>query len=214
MKSKFLKAMLILSLSLGLAGCTFIFQKGRRSDIQKIEQLSRQVDELSQTKRLLEDRLSEEIKDKQVRLEMMEKGLVVTFMADVLFDSGRAKIKPSAYPILDKVALVLKENVPDLKVGIEGHTDNQPIRFSNWKTNWRLSTERALSVLDYLTDKKGLAPQRFSVIGCGEYQPVASNGTSDGRRLNRRVEVIILPQLTRTKVNEKAELAETAENLK
>ena len=94
-----IKSLLILFLILSLTGCTVILQKGRRSDIEKIEQLNQQLDDLNEAKKLLEDRLSQEIKDKQVRLEMMEKGLVVTFVADVLFDSGKAKIKHDAKAI-------------------------------------------------------------------------------------------------------------------
>jgi chemotaxis protein MotB len=186
-------------LGIFLSGCTFIFQKGRRSDVQKIEELTQQLDELKNAKRLLEDSLSKEIQSKQVRLQMMEKGLVITFVADVLFDSGKAKIKSEAYPILDKVAVVLKKNVPQLNVGIEGHTDNQPIKFSGWKSNWELSTARALSVLHYLVDQKGIIPERLSAMGYGEYSPVASNDTKEGRQMNRRVEVVILPQLTKVK---------------
>lgn len=217
MRKKLFKTIPIIFVSIVLAGCTFIIQKGRRSDIQKIEELSRQLEELNQTKRLLEDRLSQEIKDKQVRLEMMDKGLVITFVADVLFDSGKAKIKPEAYPILDKVARVLKENVPQLNVGIEGHTDNQPIKYSGWKSNWELSTSRALSVLHYLMNEKNILPERLSAIGYGEYHPVASNDTKEGRQLNRRVEIVILPQLTKMKEANQAEersLREPKENLK
>lgn len=220
MRNNLLKIILISLLSLSLAGCTFIFQKGRRSDIRKIEELSRQLDELNQTKRLLEGRLSQEIKDKQVKLEMMEKGLVITFLADVLFDSGKTKIKPETYPILDKVVQVLKENVPELSVGIEGHTDNQPIKFSGWKSNWELSTARALSVLHYLIDQKGISPDRVSALGYGEYRPIASNDTKEGRHLNRRVEIVILPKVTKVKpARETQEVQETGlkeppENLK
>ena len=215
MSNKLCKMILIIFVGISLAGCTFIFQKGRRSDVRKIEELSRQLDELSQTKRLLEDSLSQEIKDKQVRLQMMEKGLVITFVADVLFDSGKASIKPGTYPILDKVATVLEENVPQLNIGIEGHTDNQPIRFSGWKSNWELSTARALSVLHYLVDNKGIEPERVSAIGYGEYRPVASNETNEGRRFNRRVEVVILPQLTKVKETKEAQgVGFQEENLK
>lgn len=212
------KIALIIFLSLGLTGCTFIFQKGRRSDVEKIERLSEQLDELAKTKKVLEERLSQEIKDKQVRLQMMEKGLVVTFVADVLFDSGKAKIKSEAYPILDKVATVLKENVPELNVGIEGHTDNMPIKLSGWKSNWELSTARALSVLHYLTEQRGILPERISAIGYGEYRPVASNDAKAGRQMNRRVEIVILPQVTKVKEAKAAAqepaLKEPEENLK
>ncbi|MDD5565331.1 MAG: OmpA family protein [Candidatus Omnitrophica bacterium] len=195
-------------------GCTFIIQKGRRSDVEKIEKLSRQLDELAQAKRILEERLSSEIGGKQVRLEMAQKGLVITFLADILFDSGKAKIKAQALPTLDKVAEVLKENVPNLKVGIEGHTDNQPIKRSGWKSNWQLSTERALSVLYYLTEDKGIAPGRLSAIGYGEYHPIASNDTKEGRQLNRRVEVVIIPPLAKVKELDRDQNVEPKGNFK
>jgi len=211
-----LKVGLVIFLGISLAGCTFIFQKGRRSDIDKIEELSQQLDELSQAKKLLEERLGAEIGDNQVKLKMMEKGLVITFLTDILFDSGNADIKTEAYAALDKVCRVLKENVPQLKIGIEGHTDDQPIKFSGWKSNWELSSARALSILHYLTDKAGVAPARLSAIGYGEYHPVSSNDTKEGRHLNRRVEIVILPAATKIK-NKKEEsrmMREPEENLK
>jgi chemotaxis protein MotB len=191
--------MFIVFLSISLAGCTIIFQRGRRSDVEKIEELSQQVDELTQAQRLLEDRLSQEIRDKQVKLERMEKGLVITFVADVLFDSGKAELKPEAFSSLKKVARVLKENVPELRVGVEGHTDNQPIKMSGWKSNWELSSARALSVLHYLADQEGVKSERLSAIAYGEFHSVASNDTKENRHLNRRVEVVIIPQVTKVK---------------
>ncbi len=169
MRSKLLKTIAIVFFSIALTGCTFIFQKGRRSDIRKIEELSVQLDELNKAKELLEERLGQEIQDKQVKLQMMEKGLVITVVGDLLFASGKAKIRPEGFPILDKVSTVLKEDVPQLNVGIEGHTDNQPIKYSGWKSNWELSTTRALSVLHYLVNEKGISPNRLSEIGYGEY---------------------------------------------
>ncbi|MFA5118495.1 MAG: OmpA family protein [Candidatus Omnitrophota bacterium] len=199
MKSKLVSVFFVVFLSISLAGCTIIFQRGRRSDVEKIAELSQQVDELTQAQRLLEDRLSQEIRDKQVRLERMEKGLVITFVADVLFDSGKAELKPESFNSLKKVARVLKENVPELRVGVEGHTDNQPIKFSGWKSNWELSSSRGLSVLHYLTDQAGVKSERLSAIAYGEFYPVASNDTQENRQLNRRVEVVIVPQVTKVK---------------
>jgi chemotaxis protein MotB len=193
------KGVIIISIGLFLAGCTFIFQTGRRSDAQKIEELSQQLDELSRTKGLLEGKLSQEIKDQQVKLQMMEKGLVITVVGDLLFDSGKARIRPEAYPLLKKIAVILREDVPAFDVGIEGYTDNQPIKFSGWKTNWELSSARALSVLHYLINEEGIAQSRLSARGYGEHHPVASNDTREGQQLNRRVEIVILPQATRVK---------------
>lgn len=220
MKTRLFRAGLITFLSITLAGCTFIFQTGRRSDVEKIEELSAQLEELNQAKKLLESALSKEIEDKQVKLEMMEKGLVITVVGDVLFDSGKDKIRTQSYTILDKVAMVLEENVPQLNVGIEGHTDDQPIKLSGWKSNWELSSSRALSVLHYLVEERGISPKRVSAIGYGEFRPVASNDTKDGRQLNRRVEIVILPQFTKAseekkvKKPKKSSLKEPVENLK
>ncbi len=215
---KLLQGGLIVFLSLALAGCTFIFQKGRSSDKQKIDELSEQLDSLAQAKKLLEDRLGQEISDKQVKLQMMEKGLVITVVGDMLFDSGKSKIRQEAYPLLDKVAYVLKENMAGFNIGIEGYTDNVPIRHSPWKSNWELSTARSLSVLHYLVKEKGIAPERLSAIGFGEYRPVASNATKEGRSLNRMAEIVIQPKLTKVKEGkaaiEEPALEEPKENLK
>jgi len=217
MKNNFLKTALVLFLTLSLTGCTFIFQKGRRSDAQKIEELSAQLDELSRSKGMLEQKLSQEISDKQVKLQMMEKGLVITVVGDLLFDSGKAKIRPEAYPLLDKVSAVLKDNMRQFNIGIEGHTDNVPIKRSGWKSNWELSTARALSVLHYLAQDQGISPERLSAIGYGEYRPVASNDSKAGRKQNRRVEIVILPNITKVKGDRTAQapqLKEPEDNLK
>ena len=201
MKNNLLKITLTLFITFSLAGCTFIFQKGRRSDLQRIDELSAQLDELSRSRGLLEQKLGQEINDKQIKLQMMEKGLVITVVGDLLFDSGKAEIKPGAYPLLEKVSSILKNNMLKFNVGIEGHTDNVPIQRSGWKSNWELSTSRALSVLHYLVNDQGISPERLSAIGYGEYRPVASNETKDGRKQNRRVEIVILPNVTKVKGN-------------
>lgn len=198
------KLIVVLFLCVNMVGCTVIFQKGRRSDLERIENLSQQLDDLNQAKKILEERLSKEIADKQVTLKMMEKGLVITCVADILFDSGKDKIRQEAFSMLDKVAQVLKENVPDLNIGIEGHTDNAPIKYSGWKSNWELSANRALSVLHYIVDKEGVSPERISAIGYGEYSPVASNDSKEGCQMNRRVEIVILPQVKKTSGDKEA----------
>jgi len=218
MKGSLHKITVVLLLSLLVSGCTFVFQAGRRSDVQKIQELSSQLDELSQAKQLLEGRLGREIQNNQVSLKMMEKGLVITVVGDLLFDSGKAKIRPEADGILNKVAKILKENLPQNRVGIEGYTDNTPIRHSNWKSNWELSSARALSVLHYLVDNEGIAPERLSAIGYGEFNPLSDNDTKSNRQLNRRVEIVIMPQVTKVKDGQSqaqaTNLEEPQENLK
>lgn len=198
--------------SLMVSGCSVTFQMRHRSDVEKIDSLGNEIEalnsrlgelqeqkelelsELEKAKLLLEEKLKQEIDDKSVRLEMAEKGLAIIFLTEVLFDSGKSDIKPEAFVSLDKIAGVLKDNVEDRNIGIEGHTDNEPIKHSKWKSNWELSTSRATSVLHYLVDTKGINPKRVAAIGYGEYRPVTSNDTVEGKRQNRRVEIVILPK--------------------
>ncbi len=181
----------------GLSGCTVIFQKGRRTDVEKISKLKSDLSELERAKEELEKRLHNEINDKEVKVEMMEKGLVVTFVSEVLFDSGKAQLRNDSLPKLEKVAGVLNTTVADLNIGIEGHTDNEPIKKSGWKSNWELSTARALSVLHFLSEKSVNEP-RMAATGYGEYKPVATNDAKEGRQKNRRVEIVILPKTEKT----------------
>jgi len=202
-KAVLMNVSLVLVLALGFSGCTIILQKGRRTDIEKISKLKNDMSELERAKDELEKRLQDEINNKQVKVEMQDKGLVITFVSEVLFDSGKAKLRKDSYSKLDKVADVLNTTVSDLNVGIEGHTDNQPIKRSGWRSNWELSTSRALSVLHYLSGKSVSEP-RLAAIGYGEYKPVASNDTREGRQKNRRVEIVILPK-TETKTADAAD---------
>ncbi len=207
-----LTKVLVYGLMLTMMGCAVHLHKGRPSDLQKISQLSGEVgqlgtklskvqemrekerQELAKAKALLSKLLRKEIDDRQIRVEQNERGVVITFLAEVLFDSGKAKVREDAYSVLDKVAKVLTQEVADYKIGVEGHTDNNPIKYSGWKSNWELSTARATSVLHYLVDQKGVQPARVSAIGYGEYHPIVSNDNSGGQQQNRRVEIVILPK--------------------
>lgn len=198
-------------------GCALVFRKGSRKDKKRIQALQTQLDKLRQSKQTLESKLSDELQSDKLSVSMQEKGLVITFLAEVLFDSGEAKLRDDSLPILNKVAGVLQEKFPSNKIGIEGHTDNQPIKYSSWESNWELSAHRALSVLEYLSSQ-GVDPQRLSATGYGKYHPVATNETDEGRQLNRRVEIVIVPRaITRAKQEPSAgseEVYEYEEELK
>lgn len=192
--SKLLVYIVLSSCIFSMTGCTFIFQKGRRVDVEKITKLKSELTDLERAKQDLEGRLKNEIDDKEVKVEMLEKGLVITFVGEVLFDSGKADLRKDSLSKLDKVGRVLNSTVKNLDVGIEGHTDNVPIKHSGWKSNWELSSARALSVLHHMVSSQGIDPKRLAAIGYGEYKPVVSNKTKEGRQKNRRVEIVILPE--------------------
>ena len=186
--------LLIAFFGIAVNGCAVNFYKGHPGQEKKIQQLTSQVEELEQAKKLLEDRLAQEISDKQILLEQTSRGLVITMANDILFDSGKAKLKKHARGVLTKIAGVIKESAPDRNIGVEGHTDNVPIKRSGWKSNWELSVARATSVLHYMIDECSIEPQKLSAIGYGEYRPIEINDTKAGRGRNRRVEIIILPK--------------------
>ncbi len=113
----------------------------------------------------------------------------VEIKTDILFPSGSAEIQPDALPILDSIAGILKPLASPIRV--EGHTDNRPIHTLQFPSNWELSGARA-SCIVRLFEQRGIAPERMSVAGQGEYQPVADNATTEGRNRNRRVTLVIL----------------------
>lgn len=191
---RFAAVVLACLFAMTVSGCAVNFYKGKPEQEIKIRKLTTQVEELEQAKRMLEDRLAREISDKQVLLEQTSRGLVITMANDILFDSGKAKLKSNAHNVLKKIASVIQEAAPDRNVGVEGHTDSVPIKHSGWKSNWELSAARATNVLHYLIDSCGMEPQKMSAIGYGEYHPVDTNDTKAGRARNRRVEIIILPK--------------------
>lgn len=206
---------------MSLTGCTVIFQKGRHKDMEKISQLQSEYvklqdenSELARAKAELEDRLRNEINNKDLSVKMMDKGLVITFVSEVLFDSGKDSLRPEAVDSLQKIAQILNTTVKDLKVGVEGHTDNVPIKYSGWKSNWELSAARALSVLHFLVDDESVNPDRISGTGYGEYQPVSDNDSPEGRAKNRRVEIVIYPKMTKQAGSTAAAEVQPEENLK
>lgn len=109
----------------------------------------------------------------------------------VLFDSGSAELKKESIAIVDKIGDILKDYDNHL-IKIEGHTDNVPISGNGrYESNMWLSTARATRVFEYLVEKKGLNPKTLEASGRGEYEPLADNGTPEGRAKNRRVEIKI-----------------------
>ena len=112
-----------------------------------------------------------------------------------LFDSGQAELKKGADVVLDKAAGILKK-FKDADIVIEGHTDNVPqTNTVKFKNNLWLSSARAMTVLEYLTNVEHMDPKRLSASGKGEYEPIASNKTPEGRQKNRRVEIKIFTKV-------------------
>jgi chemotaxis protein MotB len=119
-----------------------------------------------------------------------ERGIVLSMGEQVLFEAGRADVKPTAYNALAAVAAVLRKSRCDAVV--EGHTDSLPISNARYASNWELSSARATGVLARFLGDHGVPPERLSAAGYAEYRPVATNATPEGRGKNRRVDVVLL----------------------
>jgi chemotaxis protein MotB len=136
----------------------------------------------------------ENVDDKDINIKV-DKGVVYIDISDkLLFASGRYEVTAKAKQVLGKVAQVLK-NQPDIEFMVEGHTDNVPYHSGVLLDNWDLSVKRATSVVRILQKQYGLNPARMAAGGRGEYQPLTTNDNAEGRAINRRTRIVILPQL-------------------
>lgn len=150
----------------------------------------RDQQQMLQVKAMIEEGLEQAGLQATVVLTLEERGLVIRFSDNVLFDLGRAEIKPLGRETLRRISESLLE-IPN-QVRVEGHTDNLPIRTAAFPSNWELSTARATTVIRHLIEELGFDPKRLSAAGYSEYRPIASNLTAAGRQLNRRVDVVVL----------------------
>jgi chemotaxis protein MotB len=140
----------------------------------------------------------EEIKDSiksldseaDIGVTYTKEGVVITLENTILFESAVADINPRAFPVLDKIAAIIKKTSKPIR--IEGHTDDDPIHTEMFPSNWELSTARAVNVVKYFVESGKIPPQRLSAVGYGEAKPIFPNDTSDHKARNRRVEIVLM----------------------
>jgi chemotaxis protein MotB len=159
----------------------------RASPPTQIEEVAREVQQNLRSQAFHQD----------IRLMITGRGLVIHLPEFLFFETGKAEIRPQAEPLLNRLAELLRK-IPN-PVVVEGHTDNVPIHTAQFPSNWELSVHRATNLVRYLIEKEHLDPSRFAAAGYGEYAPLASNDDEAGRRLNRRVDIVIKPLLRTTK---------------
>ena len=160
-----------------------------------VKQKEREVSELDKTRQEIESSLKEQIAQKNIKLEEIEGKLKVTFVDKILFDSGSVMIKPKGREVLLKLADSFRDN-KDQNIAVEGHTDDVQIGsalMDRFPTNWELSTARSTAVVRFLQEKGNIAPERLTASGFSYFRPVATNETPEGRKQNRRIEIILVP---------------------
>ncbi len=152
------------------------------ADLKILEALKKKVDNYIQEKNY-EDKFS---------TSLTSEGLLIRINDSVLFKSGSADVRESDKKTANELAALLEMELPR-SVIISGHTDNVPIKNSEFQSNWELSVMRAVNFMKVLLEDEKLDPRLFSAKGFGEFQPIADNNTAKGREANRRVEVLIEP---------------------
>ena len=167
-----------------------------KSNLNEIKTEKKKLEEKTQTYQDLVSSLKGEIESGKIKITEMKNRLTVNLIDKILFASGSTKIQREGKGALKKVADVLKE-IQDKRIEVEGHTDNVPISGAlkkRFPSNWELSTTRATAVVKFLAEN-GVAPEKLSATGFGEFRPVSSNKKPEGRSQNRRIEIVLLPEL-------------------
>ena len=157
--------------------------------------LKRELADAGKRNEQLVAKMKREIDKGQVTISELKGKLTVNMVEAILFDSGKAEVKPEGLVVLGKVIEILK-TVNDKSIRIEGHTDNKPIvgpLTQRYPTNWELSAARAINVSRYL-QKQGIDSGNLSAAAFGEFKPVADNATLEGRAKNRRIEIVLVPK--------------------
>lgn len=130
----------------------------------------------------------------RLQVRIVDGRMVVQMATDVLFASGKAELSEEGKAAVAEVAEVLGE-IPDRRYQIEGHTDDVPIKTAKFPSNWELAAARAIGVVKAMVEA-GVAPERVSAASFSQYRPVAGNDSKEGKSANRRIEIVVSPDLS------------------
>jgi chemotaxis protein MotB len=182
------------------------YGKGKADELQAgMDSLQKRLDELEKQKKIAEaraamfrslvDKLRSMVDAGQIKVTVRNGRMLLVLPNDILFDSGKTELKAEGKDAIGKVAKVLATMPADRHFLVAGHTDNLPIKTKKFRSNWELSTERAVEVLRLLVDS-GMKPSQVGAAGYAEYDPAADNATADGQKQNRRIEIVVEPNLS------------------
>ncbi len=177
-------------------GTTKDQQQQNQQQQQKQQQQTEKInkEDLLKLQSTLNSYISKDNLGTDLQTAITTEGLLVTIRNDILFDSGSAEVRSENLNTAMEISKLLTMD-PPRNIIISGHTDNVPISNSKYASNWELSVMRAVNFMRIIMDNSKLDPKYFSAKGFGEYQPVASNDSPDGRAKNRRVEILISPKI-------------------
>ncbi len=159
---------------------------------------SAEMKNLGEVQEKISDYIANNNLKSKLEIRLTDEGLLVSILNDVLFDSSSAIVRKQDEEFVQEVSQLLVLDSPR-SIVISGHTDNIPISNANFASNWELSVMRAINFMKILMKNNQLDPRTFSAKGYGEYKPVATNETDEGKQKNRRVEILILPNTVEVK---------------
>jgi chemotaxis protein MotB len=145
---------------------------------------STDLDALASIEQMLHD---QDLTD-MAEAEATARGVIIRVKGQLFFDAGSAELLERSYPVLNEIGAILLAFPYDITV--EGHTDDQPIHTERFPSNWELSTSRAIAVMRYLTERRGVPAARMGVAGYADIHPVVANDSPEHRAANRRVEFV------------------------
>ena len=148
------------------------------------------IDALQKLKSDVHSLVSELNFDDFIKVEEDDRGVIIRIQEDILFPPGLAELSESSKKVLFSIANIIRNMPNDIR--IEGNTDNVPISTNNYPSNWHLSSARASNTVYYFIKECGLDPQKLSIVGNADTNPVADNKTAKGRAKNRRVDIVII----------------------
>lgn len=162
--------------------------------LAELERRKRQAEARIAEFRGLLDRFKSLIDAGKLRVRIIDGRMVVQMATDILFASGKADLSDEGKAAIQEVTAVLV-TIPDRKFQVEGHTDNVPIKNARFPSNWELAAARALTVVKTMAEN-GLPPDRVSGASFGEFKPATTNETDEGKAQNRRIEIVVVPDLS------------------
>lgn len=140
----------------------------------------------------IQRRMQARLGNGNIDLKLDQRGLIISLPQAILFPSGSDEVSTEALPMLEGIAAVVRD-LPN-QVVVAGHADAVPIHSLRFKDNWELSAARSIRILQALTERYGVAPEKLSVASFGPYRPKGSNEAPEGRASNRRVEILVLEE--------------------
>lgn len=177
--------------------------KTTKAELDELRKQRLQAEKRLREYRELAERLASMVESGKLTVKVRNGKMVIELSNNILFASGKTKVKEEGQAALTELSDVLKD-IGNRSFLVTGHTDNVPISNDRFDSNWALSTARAVNVVQFLQDN-GVPPEQLAAAGYGEFDPVASNETKEGKALNRRIEIVLMPNLN--------ELPQLPENL-